>query len=247
MNSSNILPFGYQHSDVVNIAGKESFYSLLNKYGEIKDIEITDKILSINHKYPPTWGVKIDKKGIIEFEMYFYVYNPSTRIYEDDAITVNKLQQKFNFECQYKSVITMYSMDYHIEPIELNFYYFTSSNEILDIGYSEKNKQLTNHYYRFFPDTIDNNYIDYIDTNLINYHIIDIKTIFVADKLVRNFYGIYYDGVDYTQLKYFLEKYNFDKNLIIGFDKNRHYSISIDFNKIDNSIERIGIYGLLYE
>jgi hypothetical protein len=177
--------------------------------------------------------------------MYFYVYHPLTRMYEDNTITVDKLRQKFNFECDYKPGITMYSMDYHIEPIELNFYYFMSSNELFDSGYSEKKGNLNNYYYRFFHNTIDR-CLDYIDDNLINLNIKDIKTVFVADKLLRNYYGIYYDGVNYQQLNYFIEKYNFDKCLIENFDKNSHYSVSVDFNKIDNSVMKIGIYGLLY-
>lgn len=244
--NSNILPFGYQYTDLINTACKKNFYNIINKYGTKKDKKITDKILSIKHKYAPTWGIKIDRNNKIEFEMYFYVYNPLSRQYEKESITVDKLEKKFNFKSLYNPNITMYSIDYHEKKIIPNFYYFTSSDNIADIGYSEKDKKLNNHYYRYFSNTIDNKYEEYIDNKLINYDIKNIKTVFIADKLIRNYYGIYYDGINYSQLNYFIEKYNFDKKIINEFDEKAHYSISVDYDKKTKLAVRIGIYGLLY-
>jgi hypothetical protein len=240
-----ILPFGYQYSDSINTSDKNDFYKLLKKFGTNKDIELTDKLMKIERIYSPTWGIKIDKNNKIEFEMYFYIYNPINRNYENDSITVNKLNKVLDINKIHKPNMTMYSIDYdnYKEP---NYYYFTSSDDIKDVGYSEKEGKLNNHYYRYYPDTIDNKFINYIDTKLINYKINNIKTIFVADKLLRNYYGIYYDGITYDQLEYFIDKYNYNKNIIKDLSKNKNYSISIDYNKKNNEIERIGIYGILF-
>ena len=240
------LPFGYQSTDKIKSSCKKNFYKLLKRYGNKKDIDITNKILEIDHKYAPTWGIKIDKDNNKEFEMYFYVYNQNTKDYENDTITFEKLKQKFSLDYEYKKNITMYSIDYHDDELKPNFYYFTSSDNIKDVGYSEKDGKLNNHYYRYFSNTIDSKYDDYIDKKLINYEIENIKTVFIADKLIRNYYGIYYDGINYSQLKYFINKYNFDDSIIVDFDKTANYSISVDFNKKTNLVTRIGIYGLLY-
>jgi hypothetical protein len=241
-----ILPFGYQYTPVIKSADKDIYFNLLNKYGTNKDKEITNKILSINHSYPPTWGIKIDRNNNIEFEMYFYVYHPNTRQFEENTITLDKLKDKFNFNCNNKPQFTMYSIDYQDEKLVPNFYYFTSSDNIKDVGYSEKEGNLNNHYYRYFPNTIDNKFNKYIDTELINYNIKNIKTVFIADKLIRNYYGIYYDGITFKQLKYFIKKYNFDLDIINNFNETVNYSISVDFDKKTNIVTRIGIYGLLY-
>ena len=75
------LPFGYQSTDKIKSSCKKNFYKLLKRYGNKKDIDITNKILEIDHKYAPTWGIKIDKDNNKEFEMYFYVYNQNTKDY----------------------------------------------------------------------------------------------------------------------------------------------------------------------
>lgn len=245
--NQNILPFGYQIDDNIKTSNKKDFFILLNKYGKQKDIDITNKILSIDHKYAPTWGFKIDKNSNIEFEMYFYIYNPLHRNYENDSITVDKIKNVLNgdFNCK-DSSLTMYSIDYNEDYSYPNFYYFTSSNETADIGFSLKNNKLNNHYYRFYPNTIDEKFIKYIDTKLINYYIIDKKTIFISDKLIRNYYGIYYDGITYDQLIYFIHKYNYDINIIYNLSKDKFYSVSVDYNKDNDNIEKIGIYGILY-
>ena len=48
----------------------------------------------------------------------------------------------------------------------------------------------------------------------------NIKTVFIADKNVRNYYGIYYDGINYSQLKYFIKKYKFNENIIKNLNVN---------------------------
>ena len=63
-----------------------------------------------------------------------------------------------------------------------------------------KNNKLNNYYYRYYPHTIDHKYMKYIDDKLINYDIKNKKTVFIADKLIRNYFGIYYDGVKYNQV-----------------------------------------------
>ncbi len=240
-----ILPFGYQYCKKINTSNKNDFYKLINKYGTEKDLVLTNKLMSIERRFSPTWGIKIDKKNKIEFEMYFYIYNPFTRKFESDSITVEKLSKILDINKNHKPNITMYSIDYenYKEP---NYYYFTSTDNIKDIGYSEKEGKLNNHYYRYFPNTIDKKYQKYIDEKLINYEIKNIKTVFIADKLIRNYYGIYYDGISYSQLEYFIEKYDYDKNIIKDLSKDKYYSISVDYNKKTNDIERLGIYGILF-
>lgn len=240
-----ILPFGYQYCKSINTSDKSDFYKLLNKYGSKKDLELTDKLMSIDRKFSPTWGIKIDKNNKIEFEMYFYVYNPFHRNFESDSITVNKLSKILDINKNHKPNITMYSIDYenHEEP---NYYYFTSTDNIKDVGYSEKEGKLNNYYYRYFPNTIDKKYRKYVDEKLINYDIKNIKTVFIADKLIRNYYGIYYDGISYSQLDYFIKKFNYNKEIIENLSKDKYYSISVDYNKKTNEIERIGIYGILF-
>jgi hypothetical protein len=245
--NENILPFGYQIDNTIKTSNKNDFFILLNKYGTKKDIDITNKILSIDYKFAPTWGFKIDKNSNIEFEMYFYIYNPIHRKHEPHTITIDKIKNvlKGDYNSENK-MLTMYSIDYKEDYFFPNFYYFTSSNEISDVGYSLKNNKLNNHYYRFYPHTVDKKFIKYIDTKLINYNITDKKTIFISDKLIRNYYGIYYDGVTYKQVEYFIKKYNYDINIISNLNKNKYYSISVDYNKNNDNIEKIGIYGLLY-
>jgi hypothetical protein len=252
--NEKILPFGYQLSNEIVCSDKQNFYKLLNKYGTQRDIDITNRILKINHNYAPTWGIKIKKEGIkikkqniIEFEMYFYVYNPENRNFEPNCITLDKLEKEFEIKkTNNKNPITMYSIDYDEDIITPNYYYFTSTNDKVDIGYSEKDNNLNNHYYRYFPHTIDEKYKKYIDTNIINKKIKNIKTVFIADKLIRNYIGIYYDGITYQQLRYFINKYNFDNDIIKDLNTDQYYSVSVDYNKENDNIEKIGIYGLLY-
>jgi hypothetical protein len=236
--NQNILPFSYQYSKNINTANKDVFYKMYSKYYNINLIE---EILNIKHTYAPTWGIKIDNKNKIEFELYFYLYNPQTRNLEDKCINLmpNNIDLKN---------ITMYSIDlnFKINP-NFNYYYYYYSDNNIDIGYSILNNKRNNIYYRYYYNTIDDKFKKYIDDKLINKNIKNIKTIFVADKLIRNYIGIYYDGITYNQLYYFLKKYNFLTKIDISlFNKKHNYSISIDFNKINNNIERIGIYGILY-
>jgi hypothetical protein len=244
--NTQILPFGYQISNVINASNKQNFFNLINKYGNHRDLDITNKILKINHIFAPTWGFKINNKNIIEFEMYFYIYNPINRNYESKSITVDKLEEQFQIKNKNINPITMYSIDYNETIFDPNYYYFTSSNEIVDIGYSEKNNKLNNHYYRYFPNTIDKKFKKYIDDKLINYKIKNMKTVFIADKLIRNFIGVYYDGITYDQLFYFIKKYKFNNELLKELDPSQNYSVSVDYNKNNDNIEKIGIYGLLY-
>ena len=243
--NKNILPFGYQYTKEINTSDKSDFYKLLERYGTKKDMELTNQLMKIERKYSPTWGIKIDKNNNIEFEMYFYIYNPFSRKIEDDTITVKKLSEILEINTKYKPNMTMYSIDYenYKEP---NYYYFTSTDNIKDVGYSEKKSELNNHYYRYFPDTIDKKYEKYIDNKLINYNISNIKTVFIADKLIRNYYGIYYDGIKYNQVEYFINKYNYNNDIIKNLNKNSNYSISVDYNKNTDLVERIAIYGILY-
>lgn len=245
--NKNILPFGYQFVPNIITSSKNDFFILLNKYGTQKDIDITNKILSINSKFRPTWGFKINKNSDIEFEMYFYYYNPIHRMFENETITVDKIKNIFNgnYDIENKNYV-MISIDYNEDYFNPNFYYFTSSDEILDFGYSIKNNKLNNNYYRYFPHTIDQKYKKYIDDKLINYDITNKKTIFIADKLIRNYFGIYYDGVNYNQVEYFINKYNYDIDIIKNLNKNCNYSISVDYNKDNDLVERIAIYGILY-
>jgi hypothetical protein len=245
--NKNILPFSYQIVNCINTSNKNDFFILLNKYGTKKDIYITKKILSIHHTFAPTWGIKIDKNNNIEFEMYFYIYNPIHIKYEPKSITINKLKHVFEGDFNYdKKNLTMYSIDYSEEYLYPNFYYFISTNKNVDIGYSLKKNKLNNYYYRYYPNTIDTKFKKFIDNKLINYNIKDKKTIFISDKLIRNYYGIYYDGINYKQLEYFIKKYNYDINIINNLNKNNNYSISVDYNKNNYNIEKIGIYGVLY-
>ena len=142
----------------------------------------------------------------------------------------------------------MYSIDLDNKiNSNFNYYYFSSSNENIDIGYSLLNNKKNNIYYRYYYYTIDEKFKKFIDTKLINKNIKNKKTIFVADKLIRNYIGIYYDGITYNQLYYLLKKYNYLSKIDISlFNKKYNYSISIDFNKTNNNMERIGIYGILY-
>jgi hypothetical protein len=245
--NKNILPFGYEFVHNIVTSSKNDFFILLNKYGTKKDIDITNKILSINTKFAPTWGFKIDKNLNIEFEMYFYNYNPIHRMFENESITIDKLEKNLNgnYNIENKKKVLMYSIDYNEDYFIPNFYFFTSSDEILDFGYSIKNNKLNNYYYRYYPHTIDKKYKKYIDNKLINYDITNKKTIFVADKLIRNYYGIYYDGVKYNQVKYFINKYNYNIDIIKNLNKNSNYSISVDYNKNTDLVERIAIYGIL--
>ena len=74
------------------------------------------------------------------------------------------------------------------------------------------------------------------------------KHIFIGDKLYRNYIGVYYDGINYNQLQIICNKFNINNNLkkILNKYHNKNFSISIDYNKKTNNIERIGIYGILY-
>jgi hypothetical protein len=245
--NKNILPFGYQLDKNIMTSNKNDFFILLNKYGTKKDIDITNKILSIDYKFAPTWGFKIDKNSKVEFEMYFYQYNPIDRKYEYELISIDKIKNIFNGDYNFENkMLTMFSIDYNEDYFYPNFYYFTSSDEISDIGYSLKNNKLNNNYYRFYPHTIDQKFIKYIDQKLINYDITYKKTVFISDKLIRNFFGIYYDGVRYDQVEYFIKKYNYNIDIIKNLNKNSNYSISVDYNKNTDLVEKIGIYGMLY-
>jgi len=243
--NNNILPFGYQYTEKINTGTKKDFYNLIKKYGTNKDYDLTKKIDNLKKIYAPTWGFKINKNHKIEFEMYFYIYNPIDRKYEKDLITIDKLSQVLKINTDHKENLTMFSIDY--ENYEYpNYYYFTSTDEIKDIGFSEKKSKLNNHYYRYFPNTIDNKFIKYVDKKLINDDLSNFKSVFIADKTIRKFYGIYYDGIKYEQVKYFLEKYNYPIDILYELNKNNYYSVSVDYNKDNNNIEKIGIYGLLY-
>jgi hypothetical protein len=236
--NQNILPFSYQYVKEINTANKDVFCKIYSKY---YNIEVINEILNIKHTYAPTWGIKIDNKNKLEFEIYFYLYNPFTRKSENKCINFmpNNIDMKN---------ITMYSIDLDNKiNSNFNYYYFFSSNENVDIGYSLLNNKKNNFYYRYYYNTIDDKFKKFIDTKLINKNIKNIKTIFVADKLIRNYIGIYYDGITYNQLYYLLKKYNYLSKIDISlFNKKYNYSISIDFNKTNNNIERIGIYGILY-
>lgn len=187
------------------IHGKDLFVQLGGGHVQVKPVPL-----------PPTWGVKFDRAGRRSFEIYYYVYNPDDRQLHPDM---------------QKDSIVMFSEDEEGS----NEYYVGSLSPDMDYGYSMKNGELQNHYYRYKAHDCPNIF----NKKFINYGLGDIKSVFLANKLKRDYIGLYYDAVTPEQLAILC--LDFDIPIIHA---DNYTSISLDFDKDTQELVRIGIYGI---
>lgn len=238
----NVLPFSYVLSNNINICNSELFFDFIGTPDET-----IRKIQNIEKLYRPVWSVKIKKDCKIEYEIYFYHGDPvNVRYSKENTITTTDLDIP---ESKTPSNYLFFSID--SSDKEPNFFYYkpSESTEKYCKYFSVKNDIVHNNYVRCTPTNINNiMYSHLINKKFINFDINEnIKTIYIGDKQYRNYIGVYYDGVTWTQLKTLLEEFNVYENYkFVDKYKQYNFSISIDYRKIDFEMERIGIYGILY-
>jgi len=203
----NTLPFSYQTCPFP-IEGRNLFLQLGGGSVTVNPVPL-----------PPTWGVKIDRRGEKSFEIYYYLYTPDQRNLHPDMK---------------RGQIVMFSID----EDGTNDYYVGYLSDDVDYGYSVKQDVLQNHYYRYRAH--DCPFI--FNKRYINYGLGDIKSIFIANKQYRNYIGLYYDAVTPEQLRMACREFGIDE---IQTDK--YTSISFDFDKDTREIVRMGVYGIYTE
>jgi hypothetical protein len=242
-----ILPFSYQVCPY-KIINAQLLFDLLKVYQDSYAYDSFKKINALNFKLKPTWGIKFNLlTGTYEYELYFYQYDPNDRTMSTETMNVKTINKTLNLNdgAHINNQHTMFSIDLNRDASEYNFYYGNKITTKCDYGTSLKGGVLQNHYYRYYPTTISEDHKKYFDKKYMNFNLGHIKTLFLADKLHREYIGVYYDGISFKQLKTFLDKHNFNTNLINNY-RDYLFSISFDINKLTNQVERIGLYGILY-
>lgn len=248
--TSFVLPFSYQLTNK-RIVGSNILFKSLNKEGRYEIIEKFKKVMDMNIYYRPTWGIKVDKFGKKEYELYFYNYTPDNRILDkvntvDMGLLIDKLELRSKYPDNMGYV--MYSYDIESDMKSPNFYYIGYTNEHVDYGYSEKDNIMQNKYYRYRVNDIGDIHKEYFRDDFIpKDYDEDLKVIFLADKLYRNYIGVYYDGITYNVLKNILMLYDIGDDILEGYnDDGTRFSVSIDICKSTCDIVRVGVYGILY-
>jgi len=219
--------------------------------GEINILDKFKNILDMNIYYKPTWGIKIDRFGKKEYELYFYNYTPDKRMLDIiNTVDIKVLWDKFEINGEYPNDMNyvMYSYDIENDMKSPNFYYVGYTNDHIDYGHSEKNNIMQNKYYRYRVYDIDEIHKKYFEERFIpRDYDSELKVIFLADKLYREYIGIYYDGVKFETLKEMLIKYDIGTELLDNYvDDGCRFSISVDVSKKSGDVVRIGVYGILY-
>jgi hypothetical protein len=243
-----ILPFSYQLTDKI-MAGCDVLYDFLEKYPNDKVKSRVKDIMNDKCMYRPTWGIKIKRDNPeIEYELYSYNYTPDSRsLNRIDSFSLERLSKllclkQYNVE---NGNYVMFSYDLHSDD-NPNFYYVGYSTSEEDYGTSMKNGEIQNKYYRYVPDAISNKWIDYFDKKYLPLdYPKDLKVVFIADKLKRDYIGVYYDGVECGVVKDLLTKIDVNLDFLDKYLSKR-FSISVDLCKKTKKIMRIGIYGIMY-
>ena len=228
-----ILPFSYQLTDKI-MGGCDVLYDFLKTYPNDKVKGRVDNIMNDNCMYRPTWGIKIKKDSSeIEYELYSYNYTPVRRLLNrSDSLSLERLSKllglkRYNVE---KEDYVMFSYDLHSDD-NPNFYYVGYTTPEEDYGTSMKNGEVQNKYYRYVPDTISDKWVEYFDQKYLPLdYDKNLKVVFVADKLKRDYIGIYYDGVDCEIVKDLLKKVDIKLEFLDKYVSKR-FSISIDLCK----------------
>lgn len=248
--TSYILPFSYQMSENV-MAGCDVLNIFLSQYPNRKVKRKLNDIMNIKRLFRPTWGVKIGKEKSngsrdIEYEIYSYNYTPVERqINKKDTFSLEEMTKILNMKGQeITSDYVMFSYDLHSDESP-NLYYVSYSTLDEDYGISTKNGEMQNKYYRYTTDNISQKWRNYFIEEYLPLEYNDIKVVFIADKLQRNFIGVYYDGVHYEIVEDMLRNFGVE---IKGLEKHKkkRFSISMDVCKVTKEIVRVGVYGILY-
>ena len=244
----NILPLFYNAFDK-----KIASYEFLNEYITLHPNEIAkanfEKILNVNCTYKPVWGIKIDLKGISEYEAYFYQYIKN-KIIGDDELNFNNVCNILDIhDVKNEGLCVLLSCDVD-KPIKSMNQYIQINRDYYIYSYSILNNVIQNHYYVYAPDKINENHKRYFDPFYMNKHMNKdstylLKSVAIADKIVRGYIGVYYDGVSCEQLKKLLTDFNVNIPFIDKY-KDDYFSISVDYDKTTDKLVRIGIYGVLY-
>lgn len=248
--TSFVLPFSYQLTGK-RIVDSSLLFKTLMKDNELMILDKFKKIVNMDVYYKPTWGIKIDKLGKKEYELYFYNYTPNRRLLDiKNTIDIEVLWNEFDIEGEYPTDMNyvMYSYDIENYMKSPNFYYIGYTNDHVDYGHSEKDNIMQNKYYRYRVYDIDESHKDYFEDEFIpKDYDKELKVIFLADKLYRDYIGVYYDGITYGVLMGILTKYDIGVGLFDDYnDDGRRFSVSIDISKKNGDIVRIGVYGILY-
>lgn len=248
--TSFVLPFSYQLTSK-RVVNSDLLFNILKKNNEDSLIKKFKSILDSNVYYKPTWGIKVDMVGNKEYELYFYNYTPCKRLLDTtNTIDVELVCKILDIkeECPDNVNYVMYSYDIEKDMKSPNFYYVGYTNDHVDYGHSEKNNIMQNKYYRYRIYDIDESHKNYFEDEFIpkDYNS-ELKVIFLADKLYRNYIGVYYDGITYNVLKKIMNKYKIGIDLLDDYnDDGGRFSVSIDISKNDGQVVRIGVYGILY-
>ena len=248
-----ILPSSYQFTNGCEIADKTMLLKFLQQFpndlaaSRIKSITEAAK----NCSFKPTWGVKIDRSGHAEYELYCYNYTPTDRRRDRCGQTLSLQQMCEIMKIQHydtpetkKSVMFSFDLDNNEPP---NFYYIDCVHSADDAGVSKKNGIIQNKYYRYKPGHPVGQFEKYLNKEYVPFdHDPEIKVVFFADKLKRGYIGAYYDGITFETLQKIMSDTGFDflNNTILNTDK--RFSVSIDYDKESGDVMRIGIYGILY-
>lgn len=247
-----ILPFSYQLTNY-QMADKSLFFDFLDRYPDnLTSRRINDIVNTSDCKYKPTWGAKINKhdQTKVEYELYCYNYLPTERKRDrcGETLSFQKICKIMGFPmCNQESVMFSFDLDQENEPP--NFYYIDCVHSDDDVGVSKKNGIIQNKYYRYKPNCTVGQFSKYLNKEYVPLdHGPDIKVVFFADKLKRNYIGAYYDGVTFETLQKVISDTGFGPFDFLSNEKyyDKRYSVSIDYDKKTGEIMRIGIYGILY-
>jgi len=243
---SNILPFSYRYCDK-EIIGKDFLLEWLEMYPNDLVKNRINQILELPHEYPATWGIKINIETLtMEYELYVYQYHPENyNTISDKTLQKEELQKILNITTNDENPenITMFSYDLEKDILDYaNNYYFINNEDGINYGYSTNNKIKQNDYETFNAENIPEKYNTFFNKSyIVNYS--KILSLFVAYKHHRNYFGIYYDGVNDTVVYELIQKHL--KNIKMPLTYNKNFSISLDLGIDSQLVYRIGIYGLL--
>lgn len=242
------------------------YKSIENTANEIKILNIIIKLRQLLGKNQVVWGIK-NINNEISYELYFYQkYNHKLVSIKN---IINQLKEDFeifNFNEINSLNSIMFSFDFFKDKNkidEINVYFSQYIKHNLHTKSFSINKNYEKEFQNYYITYNQSEQKEIIQTILTSPYNIDTKNlpdilipelmkceqIYIGSK--RNCNGIYFQGVDITQLIFFLKKFKFDLALIEFIEKNKEnldyllFDISFDYYIKNNKfiIKKSGFYG----